>query len=54
MIYFLLSEVIERSRLMHIVLDEADTLLDDSFNELTMRLIRKMKVCIIHVHFKVK
>ena len=28
----------------HIVLDEADTLLDDSFSELTLRILRKLKV----------
>lgn len=32
-------------RLDHIVFDEADTLFDDSFSALSIKLIQKMKVC---------
>lgn len=32
------------SRLNHVILDEADTLLDDSFSDLTLRLLQKMKI----------
>ena len=38
------SGLYDLSMLHHIVLDEADSLLDDSFNELTLRLLRKMRV----------
>jgi len=43
-IVFLLSEIYDLSRLSQIVLDEADTLLDDSFSQMTIRLIQKLKV----------
>ena len=45
--YFLLLrsvELYDMSQLHHLVLDEADTLFDDSFSDLTMRLISRMKV----------
>ena len=38
------SGLYDMSRLSHIVLDEADTLLDDSFSALTLRLLSKIKV----------
>jgi superfamily II DNA/RNA helicase len=38
------NKLYDLSRLSHIVLDEADTLLDDSFNPLTIRVIQKLKV----------
>jgi len=37
-------ELYDLSRLTHVVLDEADTLLDDSFSEMTLRILRKLKV----------
>jgi superfamily II DNA/RNA helicase len=37
-------ELYDLSRLSHIVLDEADTLLDDSFSSLSLRLLQKLKV----------
>jgi len=40
-------ELYDLSRLSHLVLDEADTLLDDSFSQLTLRIIRKLKVSYI-------
>ncbi|KAK2181810.1 hypothetical protein NP493_375g02085 [Ridgeia piscesae] len=40
----LTNRIYNMSRLHHLVLDEADTLLDDSFSDLTMRLIGKMKI----------
>ena len=39
------SEVYSMERLSHVVFDEADTLFDDSFNDLSKRVIRKMMVC---------
>lgn len=43
-IVFLVSEMYDMSRLSQIVLDEADTLLDDSFSQMTIRIIQKLKV----------
>lgn len=40
----LTNKLYDLSRLSHVVLDEADTLLDDSFSDLTLRIIRKLKV----------
>ena len=39
-----LIEIYKTNNLRNIVLDEADTLFDDSFNELTLRIIKKLKV----------
>jgi Superfamily II DNA and RNA helicases len=36
------------SHVHHVVLDEADTLLDDSFNEKLCHFLRKFKVSILH------
>ena len=36
--------IYQTNNLKNIVLDEADTLLDDSFNQVTLRIIRKLKV----------
>lgn len=38
------SELYDLSRLSLIVLDEADTLLDDSFSQMTVNIIQKLKV----------
>jgi hypothetical protein len=38
------TELYDLSRLSQIILDEADTLLDDSFSPLTLRIIQKLKV----------
>lgn len=35
----------------HLILDESDTLLDDSFNELLIRYLKKFKVIIFHISF---
>lgn len=40
----LTNKIYDLSRLSMIVLDEADSLLDDSFNQLTCRIIQKLKV----------
>ena len=40
----IIAGIYNSSRLHHIVLDEADTLLDDSFSPLTLRLLQKFKV----------
>jgi len=37
-------ELYDLSRLSHIVLDEADTLFDDSFSDLTLHILQKLKV----------
>ena len=36
-------ELYDMSRVAHIVLDEADTLLDDSFNDDVLRFLRRFK-----------
>jgi superfamily II DNA/RNA helicase len=45
-----MSEFYDLSRLSHIVFDEADTLLDDSFNSLSIRILQKLKVCFSKAH----
>lgn len=46
----MITEFYDLSRLSHIVFDEADTLLDDSFNSLSVRLLQKLKVGLLLVH----
>ncbi len=48
---FYLTGIYEKSNLKYIVLDEADSLFDDSFNELTLRLIKKLKVSYVKTHY---
>lgn len=43
-IFCIFSELYDLSRLSLIVLDEADTLLDDSFSQMTVNIIQKLKV----------
>lgn len=43
-LFVLITGIYSAGRLHHLVLDEADTLLDDSFNALTLRLLNKFKV----------
>lgn len=35
----------------HVVLDEADTLMDDSFNELVTHFLKRFHVCFKFLHF---
>lgn len=37
------------SRVSHVVYDEADTLLDDSFNEVLRHFMRRLPVCILPI-----
>ena len=41
---YYIAGIYGKSNLKYIVLDEADSLFDDSFNQLTLRLIKKLKV----------
>lgn len=45
---FTSSRIYQMDRIKHLVLDEADTLLDDSFNEQLIRFLRKLPLKIDH------
>lgn len=39
------------NEIKHVVIDEADTMLDDSFNELLLRILTKLKVETFNKYF---